>query len=307
MTRWLLALALLFPASALAAESDTYWLGGTSSTGVPIFIPVSPTNPMPVTGTGSGTPITIQGSSTPSPGNSTTTPLAGGATFTGTAVDISTYSQVQVYVKSDQASAVGGVQLQFSPDGTTWGDTSIYDFTPGSGNNLDQSYNAGSRAKFFRFVYTNGATPQGSVLISTLLRGQNALGDFVDMSVPPSQFGHGQVTSSVISGTGGKGPVLLHSSATGRLDGVITWIAPTSGSVTTSGVVVAAGPTVSVITNTTGGARLTLNVFGGAAVDNVGIPLNAGERVTISGQPSGTAINGICSSGTCTFTAQSGS
>jgi hypothetical protein len=307
MKHWLLALGLLLPASALAAESDTYWLGGTSSTGVPIFIPVSPTNPMPVTGTGSGTPITIQGSAVISAGNSTTTPLAGGATFTGTAVDISTFSQVQVYVKSDQASAVGGVQLEFSPDGTTWGDTSVYDFTPGSTTNADQSYNVGSRAKFFRFVYTNGATPQGSVLISTLLRGQNALGDFVDMSVPPSQFGHGPVTSSVISGTGGKGPVLLHSSATGRLDGVITWIAPTFGSVTVSGVVVAAGPTVSIITNTTGGARLTLNVFGGAAVDNVGIPLQPGDRATIQGQPSGTAINGICSSGTCTFTAQSGS
>jgi hypothetical protein len=87
----------------------------------------------------------------------------------------------------------------------------------------------------------------------------------------------------------------------------ITWIAPTSGSITTSATVVAAGPTVSVITNTTGGARLTLNLTGAAAVDNVGIPLNAGDRVTIQGQPAATAINGICSSGTCTFTAQSGS
>ncbi len=87
----------------------------------------------------------------------------------------------------------------------------------------------------------------------------------------------------------------------------ITWIAPTSGSVTTSGTVVAAGPTVSVITNTTGGARLTLNLTGAAAVDNVGIPLNAGDRVTITGQPTATAITGICSTGACTFTAQSGS
>jgi hypothetical protein len=187
---------------------------------------------------GAGGAVTIQGSSTPSPGNSTTTPLAGGATFTGTAVDISTFSQVQVYVKSDQASAVGGVQLEFSPDGTTWGDTSIYDFTPGSGNNLDQSYNAGSRAKFFRFVYTNGATPQGSVLISTLLRGQNALGDFVDMSIAPSQFGHGQVTSSVISGTGGKGPVLLKANAQGKLTGAVTPVTLAIKTVTTGGVAV---------------------------------------------------------------------
>jgi hypothetical protein len=88
---------------------------------------------------------------------------------------------------------------------------------------------------------------------------------------------------------------------------VITWIAPTSGSVTASGTVVAAGPTVSIITNTTGGARLTLNLAGEAAVDNVGIPLGAGERVTINGQPTGTAITGVCSTGTCTFAVQSGS
>lgn len=32
---------------ALAAEADVYWLGGTSSTGAPIFIPVSSVNPLP--------------------------------------------------------------------------------------------------------------------------------------------------------------------------------------------------------------------------------------------------------------------
>lgn len=88
---------------------------------------------------------------------------------------------------------------------------------------------------------------------------------------------------------------------------VITWLAPTSGSVTASGTVVAAGPNVSVITNTTGGGRLTLNLSGGAAIDNVGIPLAAGAQITIDGQPPSTAITGICSTGACTFAVQSGS
>ena len=89
----------------------------------------------------------------------------------------------------------------------------------------------------------------------------------------------------------------------------ITWIAPTSASITSSGTVVAAGPAVSVITNATasGGGTLTLNLFGGTAVANVGIPLQPGQAATITGQPTGTAITGICSTGTCTVAIQSGS
>jgi hypothetical protein len=89
----------------------------------------------------------------------------------------------------------------------------------------------------------------------------------------------------------------------------ITWIAPTSASITTSGTVVAAGPAVSVITNATaaGGGVLTLNLFGGTAVANVGIPLQPGASATVSGQPVGTAVTGICSTGPCTVGIQSGS
>lgn len=89
----------------------------------------------------------------------------------------------------------------------------------------------------------------------------------------------------------------------------VTWIAPTSGTLTASATVVTAGPTVSIITNTTasGGGTLTLNLFGGTSVDNVGIPLVPGQSVSIYGQPTGTAITGKCSTGTCAFGAQSGS
>lgn len=38
----------LYPLLAFAAtEADIYWLGGTSSTGKPIFIPATSTNPIP--------------------------------------------------------------------------------------------------------------------------------------------------------------------------------------------------------------------------------------------------------------------
>lgn len=52
---FLLALLLILAGPAGAAEADLYWLGGTSSTGVSTWIPVSNANPMPTTGGGGGT------------------------------------------------------------------------------------------------------------------------------------------------------------------------------------------------------------------------------------------------------------
>lgn len=91
-------------------------------------------------------------------------------------------------------------------------------------------------------------------------------------------------------------------------DKTIVWIAPTTATITASGTVVAAGPNVSIISNaSTSGGTLTLNLFGGTAVANVGVPLAPGQNIAIMGQPTATAITGICSSGTCIVGIQSGS
>lgn len=52
--RWFIRLGLILVGMAawpalrvIAAEADINWLGGTSSTGAPIFIPVSAGNPLP--------------------------------------------------------------------------------------------------------------------------------------------------------------------------------------------------------------------------------------------------------------------
>jgi hypothetical protein len=37
----------LYPLISYAVTSEIYWLGGTSSTGAPIFIPVTSVNPLP--------------------------------------------------------------------------------------------------------------------------------------------------------------------------------------------------------------------------------------------------------------------
>lgn len=61
----ILLLCFLFAIAgrASAAESDLFWLGGTSSTGQPIWIPVSSAHPMPVTGGGGGTGCVPSGGS----------------------------------------------------------------------------------------------------------------------------------------------------------------------------------------------------------------------------------------------------
>ena len=124
----------------------------------------------------------------------------------------------------------------------------------------------------------------------------------------------GNICTSASGGTGSAVTVSaplgaqLKAASVSTTGATVTWIAPTSASITSSGTVVAAGPAVSVITNATasGGGILTLNLFGGTAVANVGVPLQPGASATISGQPAGTAITGICSTGTCTVAVQSG-
>jgi len=106
--------------------------------------------------------------------NSTTTPLAGGGVFTGTAKDITGYGTVSVLVASDVASASGGFSFQFSSDGTNWDHAHNFDF---AGGNL--SYNISAESRYFRIVYTNGASAQAYFRLQTVLRPQY---------VQPSQY-----------------------------------------------------------------------------------------------------------------------
>jgi len=142
------------------------------------------------------------------------------------------------------------------------------------------------------------AAAGGTGTVSAKLREATALLQSI-LTGPLAVTGTFFQTTQPVSGTVTANPTIK----------TVTWIAPTSASITTSGTVVAAGPAVSVITNATatGGGPLTLNLFGGTAVANVGIPLASGASMTVSGQPAGTAITGICSTGTCSAAIQSGS
>lgn len=121
----------------------------------------------------------IQG--TVSTANSSAVALSGGAAFTGTSEDVSNYASIFVSVFADQASAASGLSVQFSADGTNWDHTRAISVTASSGMILSVS----PAAKFFRVVYTNGATPNTVFRLQTIYRSvevTRALSVFTDVN-----------------------------------------------------------------------------------------------------------------------------
>lgn len=97
--------------------------------------------------------------------NSSSTPLAANGVFTGASEDITKYAEIRVTVISDQASATNGLQIQQSPDGVNWDNTDLYTIPAASG----KTFGTGAVEKFFRVVYTNGATLQTSFRLQVKL------------------------------------------------------------------------------------------------------------------------------------------
>lgn len=96
--------------------------------------------------------------------NSTATNLAGAAVFTGTSEDVTEYSTVFVSAFSSHASATDGLSVQFSSDGTNWDLADVFTIPAATG----KVFSFGVQAKFYRLVYTNGATLTTSLRIQTL-------------------------------------------------------------------------------------------------------------------------------------------
>jgi hypothetical protein len=118
---------------------------------------------------GSGNQVTsFSGSGTPSAistNNSTTSVLAGGAAFTGTADEVTQYASVTVAVIASHASATDGLQLQQSSDNSNWDIVDSYTVPATTG----KTFGVQVTARYFRVVYTNGATLQTSFRLQTIL------------------------------------------------------------------------------------------------------------------------------------------
>lgn len=97
--------------------------------------------------------------------NSSTSTLGSGAAFTGTADEITRYASVSVYVFSNVASATDGLSLQQSNDGTNWDVLDVFTYQTGAG----RTYGVQATARYFRVVYTNSGSAQGSFRLQTIL------------------------------------------------------------------------------------------------------------------------------------------
>jgi hypothetical protein len=110
-------------------------------------------------------------------GNSTTSALGGGAVFTGTAYDVSNYSEITISYATDVEGATDGLQMQFSPDGTNW-DRAIKITPPQIGltNNYGGAHALAVINQYFRIVYTNGSGAQGHFRLQTIYHKEKSIG-----------------------------------------------------------------------------------------------------------------------------------
>ena len=97
-------------------------------------------------------------------GNSTVVNLAANAVFTGAVEDITLYSNVKINVYSSHVSAIDGLSYQFSHNGILWIPSDVYSIPALT----LKSFSIGANMKFFRVVYTNGATTTTELVIQVL-------------------------------------------------------------------------------------------------------------------------------------------
>ncbi|HYM22025.1 MAG TPA: DUF6385 domain-containing protein [Vicinamibacterales bacterium] len=96
--------------------------------------------------------------------NSSVTALAGSGVFTGVSEDVSGYQAITVTVFANQVSAAGGLSLQYSPDNVNWDTSHTYTVAASVPRTVVESV----YARYFRVVYTNGATAQTAFRLQTI-------------------------------------------------------------------------------------------------------------------------------------------
>jgi hypothetical protein len=150
--------------------------------------------------------------------NSTTAQLGIDAVYTGTGEDMLGYAQVAISIHSDVSSTDGGMQFQFSQDGTNWDDS--YDF------HLDHTISTTRRfqfpvcARYFRVKYTNGGTGTADFRIQTILHRGNILTSIHSIDGDVVHDRSCQLVKSVIIGettAGGGGFVNVKVNPSGAL------------------------------------------------------------------------------------------
>jgi len=110
--------------------------------------------------------VTVTANGLISTANSSAVALAANAVYTGAAEDVTEFADVRVSIITDQASAVDGLQIQQSSNGTNWDIVDAYAIPVTTG----KVFSVAANAKFMRIVYTNGATAQTVLRLQTKLQ-----------------------------------------------------------------------------------------------------------------------------------------
>jgi hypothetical protein len=98
--------------------------------------------------------------------NSTTTPLAANAQFTGTSIDTLEFATISIVVRTDEVSALDGLQVQYSSDDVNWHDGEKYNILA----NVTKFFTPTLQARYMRVLYKNGPKPQTSFHLHVTLR-----------------------------------------------------------------------------------------------------------------------------------------
>lgn len=141
-------------------------------------------------------------------GNSTITPLGANGVFTGTWVKLVDYSVIAFSIFSDVASATGGLSVQWSSDGVNIDRAETSDLS----GNTGRAFALNARARYFRIVYTNGATPQTTFRLATDLH-TNGIGLITrPLSQAITDNNYAQLVTSVTTGKNTTNQYVAHRS-----------------------------------------------------------------------------------------------
>lgn len=103
--------------------------------------------------------------------NSSSTVLGISEVFTGTAIEIDNDAAIIfVNVISDVVSAIDGLEIQQSSNGTNWDHLDNYTVPANTGKN----YSINPNSKWFRVIYTNGSVGQSFFRLQTIIKNYNS-------------------------------------------------------------------------------------------------------------------------------------
>lgn len=224
--------------------------------------------------------INRNGSNIVDSGNSTDSTLTANSVFTGAWKDVLEFAHVTVQVIASHISAVNGLEIQWSSNGTDIDDYERFTVPANTG----KAFTFGPQARYMRVKYTNGGTNQTSFRLQTILKQFVQKASSHKISDEISTQDDAELTKSIMAGESGSGNFKnLRTDSAGRLLVSSDIATP----VDTTAIVQSAQSSINTATDTvytiTNGKVLTIQLFEGGAEANS----NGGSKISILEDPNG--------------------